>query len=56
MSDDSTGSWTLAPIKSRDADTVIVDFRHVDGSSESLLGFFVSDVANPVGEGEVLPQ
>ncbi|MED5238555.1 MAG: adhesin [Pseudomonadota bacterium] len=56
MSDESTGSWTLAPIKSSNSDAVIVDFRHVDGGSESLLGFFVSDVANPVGEGEVLPQ
>ena len=56
MSDESTGSWTLAPIKSSNSDAVIVDFRNVDGGSESLLGFFVSDVANPVGEGEVLPQ
>lgn len=56
MPDESTGSWTLAPIKSSNSDAVIVDFRHVDGGSESLLGFFVSDVANPVGEGEVLPQ
>ena len=56
MSDESTGSWTLAPIKSSNSDSVIVDFRHIDGTTESLLGFFVSDVANPVGEGEVLPQ
>ncbi len=56
MPDESTGSWTLAPIKSSNSDAVIVDFRHVDGTTESLLGFFVSDVANPVGEGEVLPQ
>jgi hypothetical protein len=56
MPDESTGSWTLAPIKSSNSDAVIVDFRHVDGGSESLLGFFASDVANPVGEGEVLPQ
>ncbi|MCG8392287.1 MAG: hypothetical protein MI745_04310 [Pseudomonadales bacterium] len=56
MQDESTGSWTLAPIKNSDSDSVIVDFRHIDGGTESLLGFFVSDVENPVGEGEVLPQ
>jgi len=56
MPDESTGSWTLAPIKNSDSDSVIVDFRHIDGGTESLLGFFVSDVGNPVGENEELPQ
>ena len=51
MADESTGSWTLAPIKSRDSDAVIVDFRHIDGGTESLLGFFISDVGGPVEEG-----
>ncbi|MED5389759.1 MAG: hypothetical protein VX793_12945 [Pseudomonadota bacterium] len=56
MSDGSTGSWRLAPVKNRNSDSVIVDFRHVDGGTESLLGFFISDVANPVSENEVLAQ
>lgn len=56
MDDESTGSWTLAPVKSRDSDSVIVDFRHIDGGTESLLGFFVSDVASPVGENEAISQ
>lgn len=50
MLDDSTGSWTLAPIKNSDSSSVLVDFRHIDGGSESLLGFFISDVANPAAE------
>ena len=52
----NTGSWRLAPIKSRNSDAVIVDFRHIAGSTESLLGFFISDVASPLGENEALPQ
>ncbi|WP_231884036.1 hypothetical protein, partial [Alcanivorax sp. HI0044] len=35
----NTGSWTLAPIKNSGSDAVIVDFRHIAGSTESLLGF-----------------
>ncbi|WP_284455401.1 hypothetical protein [Alloalcanivorax xenomutans] len=50
MLDDSTGSWTLAPIKNSDSSSVLVDFRHIDGGTESLLGFFISDVANPAAE------
>lgn len=50
MPDQSTGSWTLAPIKSSNSDSVIVDYRHIDGTSESLLGFFISDMASPVVE------
>ncbi|AFT72372.1 Autotransporter adhesin [Alloalcanivorax dieselolei B5] len=56
MPDQSTGSWTLTPVKGRDSTSVIVDFRHIDGGTESLLGFFISDVASPVGENEALPQ
>ena len=56
MTDGSTGSWTLAPVKSGDMTAVIVDFRHVDGGTESLLGFFISDLADSVGENEALPQ
>ncbi|MCC4307604.1 hypothetical protein LL252_03380 [Alcanivorax marinus] len=52
MEDGSTGRWTLAPVKNRDADTVIVDFRHIDGGTESPLGFFISDLASPVAENE----
>lgn len=50
MPGQSTGSWTLAPIKSSNSDSVIVDYRHIDGTSESLLGFFISDMASPVVE------
>lgn len=51
MSDESTGSWTLAPIKNSDSDSVIVDFRHIDGSTESFLGSFISEIDMPVEEG-----
>ena len=50
MPDQSTGSWRIAPIKSGDSDSALVDFRHVDGGTESFLGFFMSDVSSPIKE------
>ncbi|MGF2734108.1 hypothetical protein [Marinobacter sp. DUT-1] len=43
--DSSTGSWVFAPIKTADGkEWALVDFRHIDGGTENLLGFFVSEL------------
>ncbi|MCG2582558.1 MAG: hypothetical protein KA296_16925 [Marinobacter sp.] len=43
--DSSTGHWVFAPIKTRDGkEWALVDFRHIEGTTESLLGFFVSEL------------
>lgn len=42
MDDQSTGSWSLVRINK--GNDVLVDFRHIDGDTESLLGFFISDL------------
>ncbi len=43
--DSSTGRWVFAPIKTRDGkEWALVDFRHIDGDTESLLGFYVSEL------------
>ncbi|HEY9120519.1 MAG TPA: hypothetical protein VIN33_12230 [Marinobacter sp.] len=43
--DFSTGHWVFAPIKTRDGkEWALVDFRHIDGDTESLLGFYVSEL------------
>ncbi|AOY89884.1 hypothetical protein BKP64_17890 [Marinobacter salinus] len=45
VGDSSTGHWVFAPIKSDDGkEWALVDFRHVDGTTESLLGFYVSEL------------
>ncbi|MBD3641785.1 MAG: hypothetical protein HUJ18_12400 [Marinobacter sp.] len=44
-SDSSTGSWVFAPIRTADGkEWALVDFRHIDGGTDSLLGFFVSEL------------
>ena len=45
LDDESTGSWTM--VKVNNGKDVLVDFRHVDGTTESLLGFFISDFVLP---------
>ncbi|MCG7198373.1 hypothetical protein MD273_01410 [Marinobacter pelagius] len=43
--DSSTGSWVFAPIKTGDGkEWALVDFRHIDGTTESLLGFYISEL------------
>ena len=44
IEDSSTGYWVFAPIKTADGEWALVDFRHSDGSTESLLGFYVSEL------------
>ncbi|GAA0844173.1 hypothetical protein GCM10009113_15160 [Marinobacter szutsaonensis] len=43
--DSSTGSWVFAPIRTADGkEWALVDFRHIDGGTDSPLGFFVSEL------------
>ncbi|WP_372986836.1 hypothetical protein [Marinobacter sp.] len=43
--DSSTGHWVFAPIKTADGkEWALVDFRHIDGTTESQLGFYVSEL------------
>lgn len=45
VDDSSTGHWVFAPIKTADGkEWALVDFRHIDGTTESLLGFYVSEL------------
>ncbi|MDF1822645.1 MAG: hypothetical protein P1U64_13770 [Alcanivoracaceae bacterium] len=44
-SDQSTGHWIFAPVRTSDgSERVLVDFRHVDGGTESLAGFYESEL------------
>lgn len=43
--DTTVGSWVFAPVKTSDGtEFALVDFRHVTGSTESLLGFYLSEL------------
>jgi len=45
QNDLSTGGWVFAPIRTADGkEWALVDFRHIDGGTDSLLGFFVSEL------------
>lgn len=43
--DQSRGHWVFAPVRSGDGkEMALVDFRHIDGSTESVLGFFLTEL------------
>ncbi len=43
--DQSTGSWKFALVKGGEGPRALVDFRHINGGTHNLLGFFMSDLA-----------
>ena len=48
MEDGSTGHWVFAPLKDRNGkDIVLVTFSHVDGDTQHLSGFFISELSEP---------
>ena len=53
MEDGSTGHWVFAPLNDRGGkDMVLVTFSHIDGDTEHLNGFFISEL-NETGQVQI---